>query len=89
LGEQKTEKQILVGFALETENEFLNAENKLKSKHLDMLVLNSLNDEGAGFGHQTNKVSMLFANKETRHFELKNKQDVAKDIVNEITHYIF
>jgi len=107
LGEQKTEKQILVGFALETENEFLNAENKLKSKHLDMLVLNSLNDEGAGFGHQTNKISMLFrqgtstplsartlsevemSTPTVKHFELKNKQDVAKDIVNEITHYIF
>ncbi|MCL2417079.1 MAG: bifunctional phosphopantothenoylcysteine decarboxylase/phosphopantothenate--cysteine ligase CoaBC [Bacteroidales bacterium] len=86
LGKQKTKKQILVGFALETENELQNAENKLKSKHLDMLVLNSLNDDGAGFGHQTNKISVLFANKEAKHFELKSKPNVAKDIVNEITH---
>ncbi|MCL2413094.1 MAG: bifunctional phosphopantothenoylcysteine decarboxylase/phosphopantothenate--cysteine ligase CoaBC [Bacteroidales bacterium] len=84
LGKQKKQKQILVGFALETENELQNAESKLKSKNLDMLVLNSLNDEGAGFGYQTNKVSILFPNKATKHFELKSKQDVAKDIVDEI-----
>ncbi|MDR0437507.1 MAG: bifunctional phosphopantothenoylcysteine decarboxylase/phosphopantothenate--cysteine ligase CoaBC [Bacteroidales bacterium] len=84
LGEHKTSEQFLVGFALETENELQNAENKLKSKHLDMLVLNSLNDQGAGFGHTTNKISILFPNKNTKHFELKNKTNVAKDIVNEI-----
>lgn len=84
LGNLKTSKQILVGFALETEHEFQNAENKLKSKHLDMLVLNSLNDQGAGFGYATNKVSMLFPDWPTQKFELKNKTDVAKDIVNEI-----
>jgi len=88
LSEQKTEKQLLVGFALETENELQNAEKKLKSKKLDMLVLNSLNDDGAGFAYQTNKVSMLFTTKETKHFALKSKQEVAKDIVNEITTYI-
>jgi len=84
LGEQKKPNQFLVGFALETENEFQNAENKLKSKNLDMLVLNSLNDKGAGFGHQTNKISILFPNEEPKHFELKNKMDVAKDIVTNI-----
>jgi phosphopantothenoylcysteine decarboxylase/phosphopantothenate--cysteine ligase len=84
LGENKKKNQFLVGFALETENELQNAENKLKSKHLDMLVLNSLNDKGAGFGHQTNKISIVFPNKKPKHFELKNKQDVAKDIVAEI-----
>jgi len=105
LSEQKTEKQFLVGFALETENELQNAEKKLKSKKLDMLVLNSLNDDGAGFAHQTNKVSILkqgtstplsartlseveMSAPEIKHFALKSKQDVAKDIVNEITNYI-
>jgi phosphopantothenoylcysteine decarboxylase/phosphopantothenate--cysteine ligase len=90
LGEHKKPNQFLVGFALETENELQNAENKLKSKHLDMLVLNSLNDEGAGFGHQTNKISILFgtdcksAPAKVKHFELKSKILVAKDIVGEI-----
>jgi phosphopantothenoylcysteine decarboxylase/phosphopantothenate--cysteine ligase len=84
LGRNKKPNQFLVGFALETENELQNAENKLKSKHLDMLVLNSLNEKGAGFGHQTNKISMLFPNEESRHFGLKSKTDVAKDIVEEI-----
>jgi len=84
LGEQKKPNQCLVGFALETENELQNAENKLKSKRLDMLVLNSLNDEGAGFKHQTNKISVLFPNKEPKVFELKSKEDVARDIVGEI-----
>jgi phosphopantothenoylcysteine decarboxylase/phosphopantothenate--cysteine ligase len=84
LGEHKTNKQFLVGFALETENEFENAENKLKSKHLDMLVLNSLNDKGAGFGHTTNKISIFFPNQLPKNFELKSKTEVAKDIVGEI-----
>jgi phosphopantothenoylcysteine decarboxylase/phosphopantothenate--cysteine ligase len=85
LGERKTSNQILVGFALETENELQNAENKLKSKHLDMLVLNSLNDQGAGFRHSTNKISILSPHQSPQKFDLKNKIDVAKDIVNEIT----
>lgn len=84
LGEHKTSKQHLVGFALETENEHQHAEQKLQSKKLDMLVLNSLNDQGAGFGHFTNKITVLFPDKEMRSFALKSKVDVAKDIVNEI-----
>ncbi|MDR2907061.1 MAG: bifunctional phosphopantothenoylcysteine decarboxylase/phosphopantothenate--cysteine ligase CoaBC [Bacteroidales bacterium] len=84
LGEHKTTNQTLVGFALETENELQNAEYKLKSKHLDLLVLNSLNDQGAGFGHTTNKISLLFPNQSPKLFELKSKTVVAKDIVNEI-----
>jgi phosphopantothenoylcysteine decarboxylase/phosphopantothenate--cysteine ligase len=84
LGEHKKTKQVLVGFALETENEFQNAETKLKSKHLDMLILNSLNDEGAGFGYTTNKISILSPNQPPKNFDLKSKADAAKDIVNEI-----
>ncbi len=84
LGEHKTSKQLLVGFALETENEFQNAEHKLKSKHLDLLVLNSLNDQGAGFAHSTNKISILAANQPPQTFDLKSKVDVAKDIVDKI-----
>jgi phosphopantothenoylcysteine decarboxylase/phosphopantothenate--cysteine ligase len=84
LGEHKTEKQFLAGFALETENEFQNAENKLKSKHLDLLVLNSLNDQGAGFAHPTNKISILIPNQPPQNFDLKSKVDVAKDIVETI-----
>ena len=84
LSEHKTPKQTLVGFALETENELQNAETKLKSKHLDMLVLNSLKDKGAGFGQATNKISILFPNQPSKVFGLKSKTDVAKDIVNEL-----
>lgn len=81
LGEKKTSNQILVGFALETENELENAEKKLKAKNLDLIVLNSLNDQGAGFGHDTNKVSVIDKYNNIRNFELKTKTELAKDIV--------
>jgi phosphopantothenoylcysteine decarboxylase / phosphopantothenate---cysteine ligase len=80
---QKKEKQILVGFALETDNELANAKKKLENKNLDMLVLNSLRDEGAGFGTDTNKVTFVFRDKIQKQ-ELKSKLDVAKDILDEL-----
>ena len=84
LGEMKKE-QFLVGFALETENEVENAIGKLKRKNLDAIVLNSLNDKGAGFGKLTNKVSFIDKNLDIKTFELKTKAEVASDILNEIT----
>jgi phosphopantothenoylcysteine decarboxylase/phosphopantothenate--cysteine ligase len=83
LGKLK-KKQLLVGFALETENEKSNASDKLVRKNADMIVLNSLNDKGAGFGGDTNKISIIHKNKHVIDFDLKNKKDVAIDIINEI-----
>lgn len=80
LGESK-EEQILIGFALETDNELENGREKLNNKNLDLLVLNSLNDKGAGFGTDTNKVTFVTQSEE-RAFKLKSKIDVAKDILD-------
>jgi phosphopantothenoylcysteine decarboxylase/phosphopantothenate--cysteine ligase len=85
LGKQKTKSQFLVGFALETENEIENAHKKLKNKNADAIVLNSLNDTNAGFGFDTNKITILYKDGTTSKFELKNKKDVAKDIISFIT----
>lgn len=85
LGKAKTNKQILVGFALETENEKANAQKKLKEKNADIIVLNSLNDAGAGFGHDTNKVTLFFKNRKEKQIELKSKSALARDIVDAIT----
>lgn len=82
LGKLKKKGQINVGFALETENESSNAEGKLKSKNFDFIVLNSLNDKGAGFGHDTNKITIIDKNNKSKAFTLKSKQEVARDIVN-------
>jgi phosphopantothenoylcysteine decarboxylase/phosphopantothenate--cysteine ligase len=82
LGKMKTKGQLLVGFALETDNPVENAKKKLENKNLDFIVLNSLKDEGAGFGHDTNKVTLLFRNGEKKSFDLKSKKKVARDIVN-------
>jgi len=81
LGQQKQAGQLMVGFALETDNELENALGKLKSKNLDLIVLNSLNDKGAGFAHDTNKITVIEANGTVHSFELKSKTDVAKDIL--------
>ncbi|RRQ48493.1 bifunctional phosphopantothenoylcysteine decarboxylase/phosphopantothenate--cysteine ligase CoaBC [Maribacter algicola] len=81
---QEKKNQYLVGFALETENELENAKVKLKRKNLDAIVLNSLNDTGAGFGGNTNKITFLDTNLAIQTFELKTKAAVAKDILNEI-----
>ena len=74
-------QQFVVGFALETNNEQENAKQKLVHKNLDAIVLNSLNDTGAGFGHDTNKVTIITANEETT-YALKSKKEVAVDILN-------
>lgn len=84
LGEQKRNDQVIVGFALETENEREFALEKLKKKNADMIVLNSLKDEGAGFGLDTNKITIFDKSGATFNFELKTKQEVAKDIVDTI-----
>ena len=81
LGQQKKEGQILIGFALETENAEANAQSKLERKNLDYIVLNSLRDTGAGFGTDTNKVSIFAAGNKVVHFELKTKDEVARDII--------
>jgi phosphopantothenoylcysteine decarboxylase/phosphopantothenate--cysteine ligase len=87
LGEIKKE-QFLIGFALETENEIENAKLKIKKKNLDLIVLNSLNDEGAGFGKPTNKVTFIDKDFNLEPLELKTKEEVAKDIINKIKlHY--
>ena len=84
LGEIKSKNQILVGFALETDNEIKNALVKIKNKNLDAIVLNSLNDQGAGFGHDTNKITFINNSGLVKKFELKSKIDVSKDIFNEL-----
>ncbi len=83
LGSIKKENQKIIGFALETKNELDNAKNKLKNKNLDAIVLNSLNDFGAGFNNNTNKISFITLNS-IKDFDLKNKIYVAKDILLEI-----
>jgi len=84
LGEKKKKGQVLVGFALETANEKENALEKLEKKNADMIVLNSLNDEGAGFGHDTNKITIFRKGGEELRFDTKTKDEVAKDIVDTI-----
>jgi phosphopantothenoylcysteine decarboxylase/phosphopantothenate--cysteine ligase len=82
------EKQILVGFALETNDEIFHAQEKLTKKNLDFIVLNSLQDAGAGFQHETNKISILDKNNKITKFELKSKQEVAQDIVAYLNHFL-
>lgn len=84
LGKLKHNGQMLVGFALETEHEKDNAIKKLEAKNFDMIVLNSLNDAGAGFGHNTNKIAIIDRHQKMQTFDLKDKKDVANDIVNAI-----
>lgn len=84
LGEKKKAGQVLVGFALETNNEAAHALEKLNKKNADMIVLNSLNDAGAGFGHDTNKITIFRKGGEEIKFDTKQKEEVAKDIVDTI-----
>lgn len=84
LGQQKQPNQLMVGFALETDNEVANALGKIQSKNLDLIVLNSLQNKGAGFGHDTNQVSIIQKDGTMVDFDLKSKQDVAEDIVEAI-----
>ena len=82
LGTIKRDDQIITGFAMETENALVNAQGKLERKNFDMIVLNSLNDKGAGFGHDTNKVTIIERGKEGyQELPLKSKKEVANDIV--------
>jgi phosphopantothenoylcysteine decarboxylase / phosphopantothenate---cysteine ligase len=85
LGKRKRPGQKMIGFALETENELENARGKLHSKNLDMIVLNSLQDPGAGFGYDTNQITILNRDGVIINFELKGKKEVARDIANSIT----
>lgn len=85
LGRQKQKGQLLVGFALETNDEEKHALEKLKKKNLDLIVLNSLRDSGAGFGHDTNQVTLLNNKGEKKQFQLKSKTEVALDIIQAIT----
>lgn len=81
LASKKKQDQMVVGFALETDNEIENAKRKLHTKHLDFIVLNSLKDAGAGFQHDTNKITILDNNNNLVNFELKTKRETAEDIV--------
>jgi len=72
--------QLLIGFALENNNEIENAKKKLKEKNLDVIILNSLNEEGAAFGHDTNKVTIIDNELQINHYDLKAKRFVANDI---------
>ena len=84
LGTKKTAKQLLIGFALETQNELEHAKDKLKRKNLDAIILNSLNDKGAGFGGDTNKVTFIFKSKKNKALPLMSKQKVAEELVLEV-----
>ncbi len=84
VGEMKMESQFLVGFALETNNEESNALGKMERKNFNFIVLNSLKDDQAGFGFDTNKISILYRSGTKKEFDLKNKDAVAEDIVNEV-----
>ena len=84
LGKKKKKKQLLIGFALETNDELENAKGKLERKNFDFIVLNSLRDKGAGFAVDTNKITIVRKDNKIKEFELKSKRQVAVDIVNEI-----
>ncbi|NNJ55053.1 MAG: bifunctional phosphopantothenoylcysteine decarboxylase/phosphopantothenate--cysteine ligase CoaBC [Bacteroidia bacterium] len=88
LGDSKKDNQVLVGFALETQNEYDNALTKLKKKNLDFIVLNSMNDKGAGFGKDTNKITVIEKNGKSHSFETKPKSEVAIDIVDILETYL-
>lgn len=86
-GSNKTEQQLLIGFALETNDVFENAKSKLKRKNLDLIVMNTLEDRGAGFAGDTNKISILDNHNKFTSFELKSKSEVAKDIIEYLINY--
>ena len=85
IASQKTDNQIIVGFALETDNEIENAKQKLSTKKLDFIILNSLNDNGAGFGTLTNKVTIIDKKNNINELPLKSKYEIARDIVQMVT----
>jgi phosphopantothenoylcysteine decarboxylase / phosphopantothenate---cysteine ligase len=88
LGSRKRANQKLIGFALETNDEINNALSKLKRKNFDFIILNSLRETGAGFNHDTNKISIIFGQNSIKTYALKHKDDVAKDIVDELTNLL-
>ena len=88
LGKSKKKGQLLIGFALETENELQNAISKLKRKNMDLIILNSLNEEGAGFGFDTNRITIIDKNNNIDKFELKSKEEAARDIIDKIVSII-
>jgi phosphopantothenoylcysteine decarboxylase/phosphopantothenate--cysteine ligase len=83
-GKMKKQNQLSVGFALETNDELKHAKGKLEKKNFDLVVLNSLNDKGAGFQFNTNKITIVNRNNKITKFELKEKGEVADDIIQEI-----
>jgi phosphopantothenoylcysteine decarboxylase/phosphopantothenate--cysteine ligase len=89
VGKQKSANQVIVGFALETNNEEENAKQKIVKKNLDMIVLNSLKDTGAGFQHDTNQIMIIDKENNSVKFELKSKLEVAVDINNYIESKFF
>ena len=88
LGAQKKTGQLLAGFALETNDEEKNAIDKLQKKNLDFIVLNSLNDEGAGFKKDTNKITIISSNLQKTTYDLKSKEEVARDICQKVLEFI-
>ena len=84
LGREKKESQLLIGFAMETENELENATKKLVSKNADLIILNSINQKGAGFKHDTNKVTFVYPDNKSIELDLKPKSEVANDIANTV-----
>lgn len=88
LGKAKSNHQILIGFALETNNELEHAKGKLEKKNLDFIVLNSLQDKGAGFKHNTNKITILDKYNKITKFELKDKSLVAQDILEYLLEFV-
>ncbi|MEO1653096.1 MAG: bifunctional phosphopantothenoylcysteine decarboxylase/phosphopantothenate--cysteine ligase CoaBC [Bacteroidota bacterium] len=88
LGEQKGEQQLLLGFALETQNELENAQRKLKKKNFDLIVLNSLQDKGAGFGHDTNKSTLIDRQDNIEPLPLQSKKELARDILNALKKFL-
>jgi phosphopantothenoylcysteine decarboxylase/phosphopantothenate--cysteine ligase len=88
VGNMKIDSQFLVGFALETNNEEANATGKMIAKNFDFIVLNSLNDKDAGFGYDTNKISIIYRSGFKKEYELKSKNYVAEDIITEIIQII-
>jgi phosphopantothenoylcysteine decarboxylase/phosphopantothenate--cysteine ligase len=89
LGDKKKKGQLLVGFALETTNEKEYAQNKMTKKNADIMVLNSLNDAGAGFGHDTNQVTIFEKDGNELQYGQKSKQQVAHDIVDRIVKMLY
>ena len=87
LGRMKKKKQVIAGFALESDNEIQNAIRKIKKKNLDFIVLNSLQDDGAGFGTDTNIITIIDRDNNIEKFELKLKKEAAEDIINKFEEY--